>query len=113
MRKTERGWALGEAVIQGVGNYLARKLTVRFQNENLVAIENGDIVVSVPDLISILDTERGDTITTERLRNGYPVSVIGIPCDGKWRTLAGIKLGGPRHFGYDIDFVSVEMRFGQ
>ena len=113
MRKTERGWALGEAVIQGVGNYLGRKMTVRFQNENLVAIENGDIVVSVPDLISILDTERGDTITTERLRYGYPVSVIGIPCDGKWRTPDGIKLGGPRHFGYDIDFVPVEMRFGQ
>ena len=113
LRKTERGWAVGETVIRGVGEYSGRKMTVRFQNEHLVAIEDDEIVVSVPDLIAILDTERGDPITTEHLRYGLSVSVIGIPCDEKWRTPAGIKLGGPRYFGYDIDFVPVEVRFGQ
>ena len=34
-----------------------------------------------------------------------------MPCDEKWRTPAGIDLGGPRHFGYDIDYVPVEQRF--
>ena len=113
MRKTERGWALGEAVIQGVGDYSGRRMIVRFQNEHLVAIEENVIVVSVPDLIAILDTDRGDPITTEQLRYGYQVSVVGIPCDSKWRTPAGIKLGGPRYFGYDIEFVPVEKRFGK
>jgi len=112
-RKTERGWALGETIIQGVGDYTGRQMTVRFQNEHLVVIENGEIIVSVPDLIAILDTERGDPITTEHLRYGFRVSIIGIPCDEKWRTPAGIELGGPRHFGYDIDFVPVEERFGK
>ncbi len=112
-RKTERGWALGETIIQGVGDYTGRQMIVRFQNEHLVVIENGEIIVSVPDLIAILDTERGDPITTEHLRYGFRVSIIGIPCDEKWRTPAGIELGGPRHFGYDIDFVPVEERFGK
>lgn len=112
-RKTERGWALGETVIAGTGDYAGRQMAVRFQNEHLVAIENDEIVVSVPDLIAILDTERGDPITTERLRYGYRVSVLGIPCDPKWRTPEGIALGGPRHFKYDIDYVPVEQRFGQ
>jgi DUF917 family protein len=110
-RKTERGWALGETVIEGVDGYAGRKIVVRFQNEHLVVIENDEIIVSVPDLIAILDTERGDPITIEHLRYGFRVSVIGIPCDEKWRTPAGIVLGGPRHFGYDIDFVPVEKRF--
>jgi DUF917 family protein len=69
-------------------------------------------VASVPDLIAILDTERGEPITTENLRYGFQVTVIGIPSDAKWRTPEGIALGRPRHFGYDIDFTPVEQRFG-
>ena len=51
-------------------------------------------------------------ITTEELRYGFRVTVIAMPSDKKWRTPAGIELGGPRHFRYDIDFVPVEERFG-
>lgn len=111
-RKTERGWALGETVIQGLDGDTGRTMTVRFQNEHLVAIEHDEVVISVPDLIAILDTERGEPITTENLRYGFRVSVIGIPSDPKWRTPEGIELAGPRHFNYDIDFVPVEQRFG-
>lgn len=111
-RKTQKGWALGETRISGVDAYDGREMTVRFQNEHLVAIENDEIVASVPDLIAILDTERGEPITTENLRYGFRVTVIGIPSDAKWRTPEGIALGGPRHFGYDIDFTPVEQRFG-
>lgn len=111
-RKTQKGWALGETRISGVDAYDGREMVVRFQNEHLVAIENEEIVASVPDLIAILDTERGEPITTENLRYGFRVTVIGIPSDAKWRTPAGIALGGPRHFGYDIDFTPVEQRFG-
>jgi uncharacterized protein len=112
-RVTQRGWALGETRIAGVDEFSGREMVVRFQNEHLVAIEDGEIVISVPDLIAILDTERGEPITTENLRYGFRVTVIGIPCDPKWRTPAGLALGGPRHFGYDIDFTPVEERFSQ
>ncbi|MCA9861730.1 MAG: DUF917 domain-containing protein, partial [Thermomicrobiales bacterium] len=111
-RKTQKGWALGETRISGVDAFDGREMVVRFQNEHLVAIENDEIVASVPDLIAILDTERGEPITTENLRYGFRVTVIGIPSDAKWRTPEGIALGGPRHFGYDIDFTPVEQRFG-
>jgi DUF917 family protein len=112
-RRTQKGWALGETRIAGLDEFAGRQMTVRFQNEHLVAIEDDEIVVSVPDLIAILDTERGEPITTENLRYGFRVTVIGIPCDSKWRTPQGIALGGPRHFGYDIDFTPVETRFRQ
>lgn len=111
-RRTEKGWARGETRIAGIGDYANREMAVRFQNEHLVAVEDDEIVASVPDLIAILDSERGDPITTENLRYGFRVTVIGIPSDEKWRTAAGVELGGPRHFGYDIDFVPVEQRFG-
>lgn len=112
-RRTQKGWALGETRVAGVDEFAGREMVVRFQNEHLVAIENDEIVASVPDLLAILDTERGEPITTENLRYGFRVTVIGIPCDAKWRTPEGIALGGPRHFGYDIDFTPVEQRYSR
>ncbi|MER3437222.1 MAG: DUF917 domain-containing protein [Chloroflexota bacterium] len=111
-RRTQRGWALGETRIAGLDAFAGREMVVRFQNEHLVAIERDEVIASVPDLIAIVDTERGEPITTENLRYGFRVTIIGIPCDPKWRTPEGLALGGPRHFGYDIDYVPVEERFG-
>lgn len=109
-RRIERGWTLGEAVIEGMENDAGSQMAIRFQNENLVAIRDGDIVASVPDLITMIDAESGEAITTEHLRYGFRVAVIGIPCDPKWRTPEGIALAGPRYFGYDIDYVPIETR---
>jgi DUF917 family protein len=111
-RRTEKGFARGEAVIEGVDKYSSQTLELHFQNENLVAKVDGEIMVSVPDLITVLDTETGEPITTESLRYGFRVTVLGIPCNEKWRTPEGLELVGPRYFGYDIDWVPVEERYG-
>ena len=111
-RRIEKGWALGEVVIAGMDDDELSQLVVQFQNEHLIAIRDGEVQATVPDLIAILDSERGTPITTEELRYGFRVTVIAIPSDAKWRTPAGIALGGPRHFRYDLDFVPVEERFG-
>lgn len=110
-RRIERGWALGETTIMGGDEYAGRSMTIHFQNEHLVALEDGEAVITVPDLIAILDSERGDPITTEDLRYGFRVTVIGMPCDEKWRTPAGLALAGPDHWGYDVPFIPVEQRF--
>jgi uncharacterized protein len=111
-RRTETGFARGDARIEGTGDYAGSILEVRFQNEHLVALRDGEIVVSVPDLIVVLDAETGEPITTEELRYGFRVTVIATPCDRRWRTDAGLELAGPRYFGYEIDYVPVEERFG-
>jgi DUF917 family protein len=112
-RRIERGWTLGEAVLEGLGVDSGARMVVQFQNENLVTIRDGEIVASVPDLITIIDAESGEAITTEHLRYGFRVVVVGIPCDAKWRTPAGIDLAGPRHFGYDIEYQPIEQRWAQ
>lgn len=104
-RRTETGFARGEARIQDAGSLL----TIRFQNEHLVAIRDGQIVASVPDLIIVLDADTGAPITTEELRYGLRVTVIAAPCDPRWRTSAGLALVGPRAFGYDFGFTPVEL----
>jgi DUF917 family protein len=111
-RRTQTGFARGEARIEGAGDYSGSVLELRFQNEHLVALRDGEIVVSVPDLIIVLDAETGEPITTEELRYGFRVTVIATPCDARWRTPAGLELAGPRYFGYDVDYIPVEERFG-
>lgn len=111
-RRTEKGFARGEATFEGTDAYQGSTLTLHFQNEHLVAIQDGQIVISVPDLITVLDAETGDPVTTEGLRYGFRVVVLGIPCTEKWRTPEGLELVGPQYFGYDIDYIPVEQRYG-
>jgi DUF917 family protein len=111
-RRIEKGWALGEVTIAGSDEETKHTMVVKFQNEHLVALRDEEVLATVPDLIAILDSERGTPITTEELRYGFRVTVIAMPSDKKWRTPAGVALGGPRHFHYDLDFVPVEERFG-
>ena len=111
-RRTETGFARGEASITGVDAYEGRTLRIAFQNEFLIARDGDRVLVSVPDLITILDAETGEPITTEDLRYGFRVVVLGMPCDPRWRTEAGLRLVGPSYFGYDVPYVPVERRFG-
>ena len=112
-RRTERGFARGEARLAGTDQDAGASLSIQFQNEHLIAERDGEVVVSVPDLITVLDVETGHPITTEALRYGFRVAVLGIPCDFRWRTPDGLRLVGPAYFGYPIEFVPVEQRFGR
>lgn len=102
------GFAKGEVTIDGLNDYRGRKLNIQFQNENLVAMIDGSPAASVPDLITVLDMETAEPITTERLKYGFRVVVIGIPCDVKWRNEEALRLVGPRYFGYDVDYSPIE-----
>jgi DUF917 family protein len=110
-RRTTGGFARGEARIDGTDHTEGSQLVVRFQNEYLVAERDGELVVTVPDLIAVLDYETGQPVTTDALRYGFRVAVAGIPCDGRWRTPEALELVGPRSFGYDAPYIPVEERF--
>lgn len=85
-------------------------LKIPFKNENILAehtAEDGEtsILACVPDLISILDNESGRALGVPEFKYGYRVTVIGITCSPRWtETPAGLNIGGPRAFGYDLDY---------
>ncbi|WP_346111515.1 DUF917 domain-containing protein [Nonomuraea maheshkhaliensis] len=107
-RNTEGGFTRGSVTVEGVGSDRGRLARVEIQNENLVIIEDGVVVASVPDLITVVDSETGEAISTELLRFGQRVSVLAWACDPLWRTERGLELTGPRAFGYDLDYVPFE-----
>ena len=112
-RRTETGFARAEVKIEGLGGDEGARLTLATQNEHLVATRDGEVLASVPDLIIVLDSENGQPITTEDLRYGFRVTVVAVPCDPRWRSPEGLALVGPRYFGYDFDYVSIEDRMGE
>jgi uncharacterized protein len=107
-RLTRSGFVRGSVVVEGLGADAGRLIRIELQNENLVALERGRVLASVPDLITVLDSETADAIATERLRYGQRVTVIAFACAPVWRTEEGIAATGPRAFGYDFDYAPVE-----
>ena len=108
-RRTTDGFAKGRARIAALGDG-DDTLDIRFQNENLIATRGGETVAIVPDLICILDAETAEPITTEGLRYGQRVRVLGISTPDMMRTPEALRAFGPSAFGLDEPFVPVESR---
>ncbi|MDU0327465.1 DUF917 domain-containing protein [Microbacterium sp. KSW2-21] len=109
-RRTEGGFVRGSLTIAGIGDDRGRLQRVELRNENLVVLEDGEVLATVPDLITVVDLETGHAISTEMLRYGQRVSVLAWACDPLWRTERGLELAGPRAFGYDLPYVPFERK---
>ncbi|WP_261818118.1 DUF917 domain-containing protein [Vibrio gallicus] len=119
-RTTAGGFVTGGVIIErlnkGETAHQPKEVYVHFQNELLLAHEGNkasdlsadSLLATTPDLISILDHETGQPITTEQLRYGQRIDLIAYPCDPKWRTPKGIEVAGPAYFGYDVEYKTIE-----
>jgi len=103
-RRTTRGFAQGSLTIESFSDSSIR-LEIDFQNEFLIAKENGNVVATVPDMICIVVEETGEPISTERLHYGTRVAVIVVPGAAALKTPEALRVVGPRAFGYDIEFL--------
>lgn len=102
------GFTRGEAELTGVSAFLGQSLRLKFQNEMLIAHRNGELIAVTPDLICVLDLATGNPVTTESLRYGSRIAVLGAPCHPMWRSQRGLETAGPRHFGYEAKWQPVE-----
>lgn len=100
-RAISKGFLKGSVVIQNKTD----RIEISFQNEFLLAKVNGKTVAMTPDIISLVEMETGFPITSESLQYGLKVHLIAIPSPPLWTTPEGLALVGPRHFGYEIDYV--------
>ncbi|WP_336501747.1 DUF917 domain-containing protein [Microbacterium paraoxydans] len=106
-RRTTDGFAKGRAVIAPLGAE-DDTFEIAFQNENLTARRGGQLVAIVPDLICVVDHETAEPITTEGLRYGQRVRVLGISTPAMMRTPEALAAFGPSAFGLSEEFAPVE-----
>jgi len=104
-RETARGWATGHAILE---NTAGQRLTITFRNEYLRAQADGRTVAIVPDLITVLDRETAEPITTEALKYGQRLKVVGASVPPIMRTAQALEVWGPKAFGFDEPFLPIE-----
>lgn len=120
-RRLFKGHSYGEITIQQVRSSEQEETTatttpavatggvlkIPFKNENIYAKHIADdgtetYVATVPDLISVLDTQSGRALGVPEFRYGVMVTVLGITCSPRWtETKKGLEIGGPGAFGYE------------
>ncbi|WP_206198005.1 DUF917 domain-containing protein [Shimia sediminis] len=106
LRETKDGWTIGEvSLLSETG---ADEMKISFQNEYSYAMRNGQLAAIVPDLIVVLDRETGEAITTEGLRYGQRVKVLGIAAPPVMRSEAALPIIGPSAFRIKEPFVPLE-----
>jgi DUF917 family protein len=99
-RELQGGFARGHAIVSGIEGWAGSEARIAIQNENLVLWIDGEPAIMVPDLIMNLELDTGEPITTEMLRYGQRVAVIGLPAHDLLKTPKALEIVGPKAFGY-------------
>lgn len=105
-RETRGGFSVGRVAIEGFGG--EGRIDLEFQNENLIARRDGSVCAMVPDILTVMDRETADSITTERLKYGQRVKVVGASAPAVLRTERALAVVGPAAFGFAEDYRSIE-----
>lgn len=99
-RRLVAGFARGALELEGLGDDRGSRLQIDFQNENLIARRDSEVVAVVPDLICLVDGTTAEPVTTEVVRYGLRVAVLGIPAPALLKTPQALAIVGPAAFGY-------------
>lgn len=105
--KDEGGFLVGETLLKGTGKWSGHSFRTWIKNEHIMAWLDDKPIVMPPDLI-IFVLDNGEPVTNTDLSEGVKVNVIAAKAPDIWRTPKGLELFGPRHFGFDYDYVPVE-----
>lgn len=116
-QRGDRGFSWTDAELAGVDEFERHTYEIFVKNENIVSWLDGELDAISPDYIFNLNPETGEAITGGGL-GGYPmgmeVVIVGVPGHAEWLTPEGIDLIGPRHFGFDFDYVPIaELQAGR
>ena len=107
-RRSDAGFTKGKLVLEGQQAFDGSGMDLSFQNEFLAGWVDDELVATTPDLITLLDANTGGPVTTDMVKYGLSVHVLGLPCDPIWRGKEAIKLVGPRYFGIDADYTPLQ-----
>lgn len=98
------GFNIGEIYLDGKDSYAGEKYRIWFKNENIMSYRNDKLDVTAPDLICMIGAD-GNPITSPNFIPGMEMNIIALPSPEIWKTPEGLAVFGPRHFGFDVDYV--------
>lgn len=101
---TQDGFTLGEVTLQGKGQFSDDEYHITVKNENMVARLNGNVQVTIPDLICCINIIKGTPITNPNYKIGMEVAVIILPAPQEFITEKGLSVFGPTYAGIDAEY---------
>lgn len=99
-------------LLEGINRDEGRWLRLEVGHEFLAVLEDGEVLATVPDIITMFDAYTGEPVMVEALRYGLRVIVLALPCPPLWRGQAGLNLVGPKAFGLDLDYTPLAVSGG-
>jgi DUF917 family protein len=103
-------FGMGTHRMKGSGDYEGHSFSIWYKNEYHVSWLDEQPFVTSPDSMIIVDRETGEPAISYDFSVGDEVAVIGRVAHEAHRSEKGIQALGPRHFGFDIDYVPIEKR---
>lgn len=92
---------------KGTGDFAGQAGRIWVKNEHHVVWRGDTVVATSPDIIAVLDAETNQPLSTRGdVTPGRRIAVFAMKAlDPDWHSPAGLALLGPRHFGFDFDYV--------
>ncbi len=103
-------FGLGSYELRGVRLSEGHSFKIWYKNEYHVSWIDGKPFVTSPDSMIMVHLETAEPALSFDFSVGDRVAVIGRKGHQIHRTLEGIEVLGPRHFGFDLDYVPIEDR---
>jgi len=103
-----RTYYWGTHTISGEKSFKGKELKVWFKNENHVSWLDGKPYITSPDMLIVVDRDSGEPYVNSAIEEGYRVAVIGLHAIDKFQSPKGLKILGPRHFGFEIAYNPIE-----
>jgi len=105
--ENKQGYMYGITAIEGVEEFAGHSFKIWFKNENHITWKDGVKFVTSPDLIMVVELATAEPIINTYLKKGDMVAVLG-KANRIYRSKECLPLLGPRHFGFDFDYVPIE-----
>jgi len=104
------GYYWGTHTIAGKCEFKGDTIKIWFKNENHICWKNDEVLVTSPDIITVVDVVTGEPLANPKISEGDNVAVIGLKARPMFRSEKGIGILGPKAFGFDYDYVPIENR---
>jgi len=101
-------FGVGTHTLKGVGRYEGHEFRIWYKNEYHISWLDGKPFVTSPDSMVLVDLNTGEPALSFDFSVGDRVAVVGRRAWEGFRTQEGLEVFGPRHFGFDLDYVPIE-----
>lgn len=106
-------FGVGTHRLKGLRDYEGHTFSIWYKNEYHVSWLDDKPFVTSPDAMIIVQRGTGEPAISYDFSVGDHVAVIGRKAHEVHRTPQGIQALGPRHFGFDLEYVPIEVRIGE